>query len=88
MCLDGRASFHFDAVIFVVATAGNGDPPRTMRATWRRLVQRSCPRLDGVRFAVFGLGDSTYPRFNVCAIAFHVRLSRVGSINAVGQLRE
>ena len=69
----------FGAIIFVVATAGNGDPPRTMRRTWRELLLRTCPRLDGLHYAVFGLGDNTYPRFNYMAKMLHNRLERLGA---------
>lgn len=97
----------FDFVIFVVATAGNGDPPRTMRSSWAQLLQRSMPRFDiaaaddddddgdaagaakssddvpCLRFAVFGLGDSTYPRFNFMAKMLHNRLERLGGVPLV-----
>jgi hypothetical protein len=54
-----------------------------MRGFWRFLLRRSLPlgsSLPGLRFAVFGLGDSGYPQFNVSAGArtcHHPNLSTV-----------
>lgn len=95
-----------EAVIFVVSTTGQGDPPDsmkvkwkyllllfyfsgieviwwsqeliiffplgylfilTMQAFWRFLLQKNLTNhwLNGVPYAVFGLGDSGYQKFNV-----------------------
>ncbi|XP_021887963.1 NADPH-dependent diflavin oxidoreductase 1-like [Carica papaya] len=63
------ASFlpHEDTVIFVVSTTGQGDPPDSMKVFWRFLLQRNLSRhwLEGVHYAVFGLGDSSYQKYNV-----------------------
>lgn len=52
-------------VIFVVATTGQGDFPANARSFWRSLLLKRLPGdfLDGVRFASFGLGDSSYPKW-------------------------
>lgn len=44
-----------------------GDPPDNMRSFWRFLLRKSLPptSLSGLRYAVFGLGDSGYPKYNV-----------------------
>ena len=79
-------STSFDLIIFVIATSGNGDPPRTMRRTWKHLLQRNLTNtttLRGVNFCCFGLGDSTYPRFNYMAKMFHNRLEKGLGANPV-----
>uniref|UniRef100_A0A8C2SL75 NADPH-dependent diflavin oxidoreductase 1 n=1 Tax=Capra hircus TaxID=9925 RepID=A0A8C2SL75_CAPHI len=49
-------------VIFVCATAGQGDPPDNMKSFWRFIFRRSLPStaLRQMDFAVLGLGDSSY----------------------------
>jgi sulfite reductase alpha subunit-like flavoprotein len=49
-------------VVFVVSTSGQGESPDNMKHTWRFLLRKDlgpAPLVD-VRFAVFGLGDSSY----------------------------
>ena len=57
------------AVVFVVATAGQGDPPTNLRPFWRFLLRKALPpgSLAPLPVAVFGLGDSGYVKFNVRA---------------------
>jgi sulfite reductase alpha subunit-like flavoprotein len=52
-------------VLFAVSTTGQGDLPANAQAFWKalrsaRLVTGS---LSSVRFAAFGLGDSSYPQY-------------------------
>jgi sulfite reductase alpha subunit-like flavoprotein len=44
-----------------------GDPPDNMRRFWRFLLRKSlaADSLAATRYAVFGLGDSAYVKFNV-----------------------
>jgi sulfite reductase alpha subunit-like flavoprotein len=67
-------------VIFVVSTTGQGDPPDSMRAFWKFLLRKSLgPQwLAGTRFAVFGLGDSGYQKYNVTGKKLDRRLSDLG----------
>lgn len=55
--------------IFVVATTGQGDPPRNMRKFWRLILRKNLPSglLANLKFAVLGLGDSSYQKFNFAA---------------------
>ncbi|KAK2996108.1 hypothetical protein RJ639_029519 [Escallonia herrerae] len=56
-----------ETVIFVVSTTGQGEPPDSMKAFWLYLRRRHLSHqwLRGVQYAVFGLGDSCYPQFNI-----------------------
>lgn len=47
-------------VVFCVATAGKGEFPGNGRAFWDKLNQRSDLDLSGLKYCVFGLGDSHY----------------------------
>jgi sulfite reductase alpha subunit-like flavoprotein len=44
-----------------------GDPPDNMRRFWRMLLRKNLPGdlLAGLQYAVFGLGDSGYVKYNV-----------------------
>ena len=68
-------------VFFVASTTGDAEAPETMKQFWRFLLRRSLPRgvLSGVKFAVFGLGDSSYPKFNAVARRLEVRLKWLGA---------
>ena len=50
----------------VISTQGDGDPPDDARALVEFLDGKRAPQLPQLRFAVLGLGDSSYPQF--CAI--------------------
>ncbi|PNH06235.1 NADPH-dependent diflavin oxidoreductase 1, partial [Tetrabaena socialis] len=68
-------------LVCVAATAGQGDPPDNMRRFWRFLLRRSLPpdSLAATAFAVFGLGDSSYPNYNVAAKKLDRRLAGLGA---------
>ena len=71
---------HERFVVFVVSTTGQGDPPESMRSFWRFLLRKSLgPRwLQSTLFAVFGLGDSGYPKYNVTGKKLDRRLLDLG----------
>ncbi|XP_051114993.1 NADPH-dependent diflavin oxidoreductase 1 isoform X2 [Andrographis paniculata] len=69
-----------EVVIFVVSTTGQGDNPDSMKIFWRFLLQKNLTRewLKGVNYAVFGLGDSSYQKYNFVAKKLDKRLSDLG----------
>lgn len=76
---------HMGAVIFVVSTTGQGDTPDSMKGFWKFLLQRNLGRswLEGVHYAVFGLGDSGYQKYNFVAKKLGRRLSDLGAVAIV-----
>ncbi|GMM38917.1 NAPDH-dependent diflavin reductase [Saccharomycopsis crataegensis] len=69
-------------IIFVASTFGNGDNPKNTKKFWRFLLQRKLPRnefLDHIEFSTFGLGDSSYPRYNFFIRKLHSRLRQLGA---------
>eukprot|EP00124_Ichthyophonus_hoferi_P000294 Ihof_evm20s10 gene=Ihof_evmTU20s10 len=72
---------HEPLVIFVCSTTGQGSNPKNMTKTWRFLLRKSLPAdsLCHVKFTVFGLGDSSYTRFNFAAKRLHKRLLQLGA---------
>ncbi|KFV68708.1 NADPH-dependent diflavin oxidoreductase 1 [Dryobates pubescens] len=67
-------------VVFVCATTGQGDPPDNMKTFWRFLFRKSLSpsSLCQLDYAVLGLGDSSYPKFNFIAKKLHKRLLQLG----------
>ncbi|KAK0303933.1 NAPDH-dependent diflavin reductase [Friedmanniomyces endolithicus] len=69
-------------VIFVVSTTGQGEFPQNARLFWRRLLSgalKAGVTLRKVRFASFGLGDSSYAQFNVAHRMLHSRMVQLGA---------
>lgn len=68
-------------IIFVVATTGQGDPPSNMKKFWRFLLRKSLGpvTLINLKYAVLGLGDSSYQKFNFAAKKLNKRLMQLGA---------
>ena len=64
-------------MLCVASTTGDGEAPLSMRSFWTALRRRDLPHdsLTGLSFAVFGCGDSGYPKFNAIARRLDSRLS-------------
>ncbi|XP_025204931.1 NADPH-dependent diflavin oxidoreductase 1 [Melanaphis sacchari] len=67
-------------IIFVCSTTGQGDQPDNMKKTWKFLLRKNLPSnsLANVEFAVLGLGDSSYVKFNHVAKKLYRRLLQLG----------
>ncbi len=50
-------------LLAVASTQGEGDPPDEARGLWELLSGRKAPKFQQTPFAIFGLGDSSYPKF-------------------------
>eukprot|EP00897_Mesotaenium_endlicherianum_P010395 jgi/Mesen1/9384/ME000610S08681 len=68
-------------VVMVVATTGQGDPPHNMKRMWRSMLRKKLGPTCLVRtkYAVFGLGDSGYPKYNVAAKKLDRRMIDLGA---------
>lgn len=68
-------------IIFVCSTTGQGIEPQNMSNFWTRLRRSNLPNdlLDPIRFTIFGLGDSSYPKFNWVAKKLFRRLLQLGA---------
>jgi sulfite reductase (NADPH) flavoprotein alpha-component len=72
-------------LIFVASTHGEGDPPGSAAGFFEFLASRKAPSLKGVRFAVLGLGDSTYEFFCEAGKILDRRLEELGATRLLGR---
>ncbi|KAL9099575.1 MAG: hypothetical protein Q9163_004943 [Psora crenata] len=71
----------FTIVVVVISTTGQGDLPSNARQSWKALLRKRLPPtyLKDTQFTSFGLGDSSYPKFNWAARKLHKRLMQLGA---------
>lgn len=66
-------------VVLICSNANQGDAPNTFRRSWASLLQPTAAgSMEGLQYAVFGLGDSLYLKFNHMAKMVHNRLRQLG----------
>lgn len=67
-------------LLFIVSTYGEGDPPQPAVSFFEFLEGPRAPKLDGVRFSVLALGDSTYEKYCEAGKRIDRRLEELGAI--------
>ncbi|MDK2598095.1 assimilatory sulfite reductase (NADPH) flavoprotein subunit [Pseudoalteromonas obscura] len=72
-------------IAVAVSTYGEGEPPEDAENLHEFLVGKKAPKLDGVKIAVLGLGDSSYEFFCQTAIDFEERLQKLGAESVVAR---
>ncbi|WP_295392422.1 flavodoxin domain-containing protein [uncultured Thiodictyon sp.] len=65
-------------LLVVVSTQGEGEPPESARELHAFLHGKRAPRLEGLRYGVLGLGDSSYEHFCKTARDFDERFKALG----------
>ncbi|KAK2712626.1 NADPH-dependent diflavin oxidoreductase 1-like [Artemia franciscana] len=70
-----------DIIVFICSTTGQAEEPDNMKKFWKFLLRRNLPSsfLSRLKFAIFGLGDSSYPKFNVVSKRLFRRLLQLGA---------
>lgn len=74
------------AIVYVMSTTGEGEVVTSMRSLWTKLLRANLPTdflSDAAPFAIFGLGDSSYEKFNAAARKFRARLIQLGATEFV-----
>ena len=66
-------------VLIVTSTFGDGGPPDNAADFWSRLDAPDAPALDGIRYAVLGIGDRSYADFCGYAKSIDGRLADLGA---------
>lgn len=72
-------------IIFVCSTTGHGQEPENMSKFFNFIRRRDLPQgcLSNLNFAVFGLGDSSYTKFNYVSKIVFNRLKYLGGIDLI-----
>lgn len=65
-------------VLLVTSTQGEGEPPEEALSLYKLLSGKKAPNLSGLKFAVLGLGDSSYPMFCGAGKSFDELLAKLG----------
>ncbi len=66
------------AVILVTSTQGDGEVPEEAVPLFKLLNGKKAPKLNGVKFAVLGLGDTSYPNFCKAGKDFDALFEKLG----------
>lgn len=73
-------------VVIVVSTHGEGDAPDDAVQLHEFLGSKKAPKLDGLKYTVLGLGDSSYEFFCQTAKDFDERLAKLGATALVARV--
>ncbi|MCU7946765.1 MAG: flavodoxin domain-containing protein [Candidatus Thiodiazotropha sp. (ex Cardiolucina cf. quadrata)] len=73
-------------LIVVISTQGEGEPPENARALFNYLNGKKPPKIVGLKYAIFGLGDSSYEQFCQAAKELDQQLSRLGAVSVIERI--
>lgn len=73
-------------LLIIVSTYGEGDPPQPATGFFEFLEGRKTPRLEGVRFSILALGDSTYEYFCQAGKRLDERFEELGAARLAPRL--
>lgn len=68
-------------LLIVTSTYGEGEPPENAIGLHNFLFSKKAPKLTGLKYAVLGLGDTSYEFFCKTAQDFDSRLTELGAVS-------
>jgi sulfite reductase (NADPH) flavoprotein alpha-component len=66
-------------LVVVISTQGEGEPPESAHELFKYLQGKRAPQLENLKYAIFGLGDSSYEHFCQAARDLDELLSKQGA---------
>ena len=81
-----RSIARLEILLLVMSTHGEGDPPEDAEALHKLIQSERAPRLDNLKYAVFALGDSSYPDFCQTGREFDQRLETLGGTRLLDRM--
>lgn len=66
-------------IIVITSTYGEGEPPDNATDFWNMILSDSFPKLNGIPFSVFALGDTNYEKFCQFGKDIDLRLEALGA---------
>ena len=73
-------------ILAIVSTWGDGEPPQRAAPFYRALMGEGAPKLEGVKFAVLALGDSSYAQFCETGRLVDERFATLGASRAAERI--
>ncbi len=73
-------------ILAIVSTWGDGEPPQRAAPFYRALMGENAPSLEGVKFAVLALGDSSYAQFCETGRLVDERFAALGGSRAADRI--
>ncbi len=73
-------------LLVVTSTYGDGEAPDNANDLHSAIMAEDAPKLEGVNFAVFGLGDTEYPDFCQTAKDFDKRFEELGGQRVIDRV--
>lgn len=69
----------------LVSTTGQGEIPKSAQKLWKFLLRKKLPPnlFSKIKFSSFGLGDSSYPRYNWAVRKVHTRFVQLGAQESI-----
>ncbi|KAH9904122.1 riboflavin synthase domain-like protein [Xylariomycetidae sp. FL2044] len=79
--IDLSSLVQYPLVIFILSTTGQGELPKNSLSFWKSLLRKRLPPrcLANLNFTTFGLGDSSYSKYNWAVRKLHKRLEQLGA---------
>lgn len=85
--LSNMITFDYKCFLFICSTTGDGEIPKNMQKFWVRLCQATLPPVfSNLAFGVFGLGDSSYEKYNYTGKKVYRRIIQLGGNDLLGRI--